>query len=612
MTKSDFQSSDSIRTRRPLKYALKAALRGGLDLEMGGRLDGVSVTYETYGRLNRCRDNAVLICHALSGDSHVARHHLKDDPGWWEVAVGPGKPIDTSKFFVICPNVLGGCRGTTGPSSRNPATDKPYGEDFPTITTGDIVRVQRRLVDQLGIGKLHAVIGGSMGGHQALTWATRFPDRVESAVALATSARLTAQALAFDVIGRNAILRDPQFHGGQYYGPSAKGSGSGDKEGPSVGLALARMLGHITYLSPEAMKEKFEADRLRPRNVPTEFEKRFSVGSYLAYQGDKFVERFDANSYIKLSLAMDLFNLGATPEELAANLGRSRCRWLVVSFSSDWLFPAEQSREIVETLISLNKPVSYCNVASSCGHDAFLLPDDLPVYGEMVRAFLDPGSTRSGRNGDEDFYAQSPASIFHPRRLDYDLIAELIPPSASVLDLGCGRGGLLARLRKRGNARLAGIELDEESVLACIRRGLDVTQADLNHGLAAFNDAQFDFVALSHTLQAVRNVEQVIAHMLRVGGRCIVSFPNFGYHKLTRMLLREGRSPESPGLLRYKWYDSPNIRFLTIRDFEEFCRERDITIHRRIALDTEAGEQISRDARRRADMAIFVISKDKG
>jgi homoserine O-acetyltransferase len=601
MSRDAFESSDSVRTGRPLKYALKVTLRGGLDLEMGGRLDEVAVVYEAYGRLNRRGDNAVLICHALSGDSHAARHGRQDDPGWWEVVVGPGKPIDTRRYFVICPNTLGGCRGTTGPNTLNPHTGKPYGADFPTITTGDIVEVQRRLVEQLGIRKLRGVIGGSSGGQQVLAWATRFPNQVEGAAALATSARLSAQALAFDVVGRNAILRDPQFHGGQYYG----------KEAPSVGLALARMLGHITYLSPEAMKEKFEADRLRPRNVPTEFEKRFSVGSYLAYQGDKFVERFDANSYIKISLAMDLFDLGATPQELAANLDRSRCRWLVVSFSSDWLFPPEQSREIVETLLSLNKPVSYCNVTSSCGHDAFLLPDDLPVYGELVRAFLDPGnSARVGREaGDEEVTERSPASIFHPQRLDYDLIAELIPPSASVLDLGCGRGELLARLRKRGKARLAGIELDEQSVLACVRRGLDVTQADLNEGLAAFQDSQFDFVVLSHTLQAVRNVEQVVSDMLRVGVRCIVTFPNFGYYKLTRMLLRESRAPESPGLLRYKWYNSPNIRYFTIRDFEEFCRERGVAVHRLIALDTEAGMQIRSDVHRRADMAIFVISE---
>ena len=230
MPKGAFESSDSVRTGRPLKYALKATLRGGLDLEMGGRLEDVAVAYETYGRLNRRGDNAVLICHALSGDSHVARHDPKDDPGWWDVAVGPGKPIDTRKQFVICPNVLGGCRGTTGPSSRNPRTGRPYGEDFPTITIGDIVEVQHRLVEHLGIRKLRAVIGGSMGGHQVLTWATRFPDQVAAAVALATSARLTAQALAFDVVGRNAILRDPQFHGGQYY-PSTKSSGHG---GPST------------------------------------------------------------------------------------------------------------------------------------------------------------------------------------------------------------------------------------------------------------------------------------------------------------------------------------------------------------------------------------------
>ena len=544
----------------------------------------------------------MLICHALSGDSHVARHNAADDPGWWDIAVGPGKAIDTDQYFVICPNVLGGCRGTTGPSTVNPRTGKPYGADFPTITTGDMVDVQRRLVDHLGIRTLLAVMGGSMGGHQALAWATRFPDAVEAAVALATSARLTARRWPSTWSGATPSCATRNFHDGQYYGKARARRSAWPWRACSATSPISRR---------EAMKEKFEADRLQPRNVPTDFEKKFSVGSYLAYQGDKFVERFDANSYITLSMAMDLFDLGATPEELAANLGRSRCRWLVVSFTSDWLFPPEQSREIVETLISLNKPVSYCNVISSCGHDAFLLPDDLPLYGEMVRAFLEPGGTaRSGWDGvDDDFYTQSPASIFHPRRLDYDLIAELIPPSASVLDLGCGRGGLLARLRKRGNARLAGIELDEQSVLACIRRGLDVTQADLNHGLAAFKDAQFDFVVLSHTLQAVRNVEQVISHILRVSGRCIVSFPNFGYHKLTRMLLRESRSPESPGLLRYKWFDTPNIRFLTIRDFEEFCRERGITVHRRIALDTEAGVQVHSDAHRQADMAIFVISK---
>ena len=251
--------------------------------------------------------------------------------------------IDTDQYFVICPNLLGGCRGTTGPGSINPATGKPYGRDFPTITLADMVDVERLLVDHLGVRQLRAVVGGSLGGHQALTWATRYPERVRGVIGLATSPRLTSQALAFDVVGRNAILRDPHFCGGQYYGRL---------DGPAVGLALARMIGHITYLSREAMREKFEADRFHPRDVAVEFEKKFSVGSYLGYQGAKFVERFDANSYVTLSLAMDLFDLGSTPEELARAFAPARCRWLIVSFSSDWLFPPDQSRDIVNALIA--------------------------------------------------------------------------------------------------------------------------------------------------------------------------------------------------------------------------------------------------------------------
>jgi homoserine O-acetyltransferase len=596
-----FSSSDSVRSGKPLRHAQSVTFDGPVALELGGRLPSVTVAYETYGRLNAARDNAVLIGHAISGDSHVARHGPDDDPGWWEIAVGPGKAIDTERWFVICPNVLGGCRGTTGPNSTNPATGEPYGPDFPAITIGDMVEVQRRLVDHLGIASLLGVVGGSMGGHQALAWATRHPDRVRAALAVASSARLTTQALAFDVVGRNAILRDPDFRGGRYYGQGA---------GPAVGLALARMLGHITYLSPQAMSEKFEADRLQPHDVPTEFEKRFSVGSYLAYQGDRFVERFDANSYVTLSMAIDLFDLGRTPEELAARLGRSRCRWLVVSFTSDWLFPPAQSLEIVDTLLALGKPVSYCNVESACGHDAFLLEDNVAVYGELMRAHLARAAGGGeADDGDDDVYPHNPTSIFHPHRLDYDRILDLIPAEASVLDVGCGPGGLLARLQRRGNPRLVGLELDEQAVLAAVRRGLDVVQGDANRGLAPFARGQFDFVVLSQTLQAVRDVETVIDSILRVGRRCIVSFPNFAYHKLRAMLAGEGRSPESPGLLRYKWYNTPNIRFFSIADFETFCREREVRVHQRIALDLESGREVFDDPNRLADMAIFVISR---
>jgi homoserine O-acetyltransferase/O-succinyltransferase len=595
-----FESSDSVRHANPLRHAQSVTFDQALDLQLGAHLPSVTVVYETYGRLDAARENAVLVCHAISGDSHVARHDEQDDPGWWDLVVGPGRAIDTNRWFVICPNLLGSCRGTTGPGSINPVTGKPYGRDFPTITVADMVEVQRRLLDHLGIRQLQTVVGGSVGGHQALTWATRYPERVRGVVALATSPRLTSQALAFDVVGRNAILRDPHFHGGQYYDRP---------HGPAVGLALARMIGHITYLSPEAMTEKFEADRLHPRDVAVEFEKRFSVGSYLGYQGAKFVERFDANSYVALSLAMDLFDLGGTPEKVAEAFRPARCRWLVVSFSSDWLFPPEQSRDIVNALIANGAPVSYCNVKSGCGHDAFLLPDELAIYGEMVRSFLqnlrpEGNTTQWLADG-----PHGPTSIFHQHRLDYDRIVELVPSNASVLDLGCGSGGLLTRLRQKYPRRLVGVELDEVKILRCISRGLDVIQADLNKGLGAFGKGEFDCVILSQTLQAVQDVEGLLTEMLRIGRTCIVSIPNFAYHRLRKMLADQGRAPKSGGVLRYEWYNTPNTRFFTIADFEDFCQERRIQVDRQIALDTEAETEVFTDPNLNADLAIFVISR---
>jgi len=463
-----------------------------------------------------------------------------------------------------------------------------------------MVEAERRLIDGLGIKQLLAVVGGSLGGHQALTWAARFPDRVRGFVALATSPRLTSQALAFDVVGRNAILRDPHYQDGQYYDK---------KHGPAVGLALARMIGHITYLSPQAMTEKFEADRLHPRDVTTEFEKNFSVGTYLGYQGSKFVERFDANSYVKLTMAMDLFDLGRSQIDLAAAFKRAaNCRWLVISYSSDWLFPPEQSREIVNALIANNAQVTYCNVQSACGHDAFLLPDDFASYGEMMRAFIDnlalTGSSicavKDGPHG--------PTSIFHQHKLEYDRIIELLPKGASVLDLGCGSGALLARLKQSNHRRLVGVELDEQKILHCVSRGLDVVQADLNKGLSAFATGEFDCVILSQTLQAIYDVENVFTEMLRIGRTCIVSIPNFGYRSLRKMLAEEGRSPKS-GVLHYEWYNTPNIRFFTIADFEAFCAEKKINVQRRITLDTEAGKEVFENANLNADLAIFVLSR---
>jgi homoserine O-acetyltransferase len=608
-----FDSSDSGRHARPLKHVQSVTFRGPFVLELGGRLPEVTVAYETYGQLSPRGDNAVLLCHALSGDSHVARHDADDDPGWWDIAVGPGKPIDTDRYYVICPNILGGCRGTTGPNSINPSTGRHYATDFPIVTVGDIVEVQRRLVEHLGVRRLLAVMGGSLGGHMVLSWATRLADRVAGAVAIATSPRLTSQALAFDVVGRNAILRDSAYRKGRYYDAGS---------GPTVGLAIARMLGHITYLSREAMMQKFDAERLHPRQVRTQFETKFAVGSYLAYQGDRFGERFDANSYLTLTMAIDLFDLGETREELLAALGQSTCRWLLMSFSSDWLFPPFQSQEIVDGLIADDKPVSYCNVQTDCGHDAFLLPNQLHVYGELIRAFL------ANLQGDSipqasipipesvipDLQASisgspSPTNIFHHQRLDYQTILDLIPAGASVLDLGCGTGGLLARLRQRGHRRLLGIEWDEQAILACVRRGLDVVQADLNKGLPAMADRQFDFVVLSQTLQTVLDVTRVLRDMLRVGRRGIVSFPNVAYRKLRSELAEQGRAPRVHAEHGFQWHNTPYVRALSIADFDDFCRQQAITIHQQIALDTEANALVEDDPNLNADVAVMVLSR---
>lgn len=607
-TQEAFDSSDANRSSRPLPFAQSITFDKPLKLENGDELGPITVVFETYGELNESKSNTVLICHALSGDSHVAKHGEDDDPGWWDLLVGPGKCIDTDRYFVICPNILGGCRGTTGPNSVNPATGKPYGADFPVITVHDMVRVQKRLTDHFGIERLLAVIGGSLGGHMTLCWATKFPDAVAGAIGLATGPRLTSQAMAFDIVGRNAILRDPAYHGGQYYGRG---------QGPAVGLALARMLGHITYLSREAMTEKFDPHRLRPQDVRTQFETKFSVGSYLAYQGDKFVERFDANSYLAITMALDLFDMGGSRDEMIRAFSPAKCRWLFVSFTSDWLFPPFQTQQMVDALIALDQPVSYCNVASNCGHDAFLLRDEIHIYGEMLRAFLanleseQAQAARSQREDpvEGDSAGVNPRSIFHHRRLDYESILELIPPSASVLDLGCGTGALLDRLKDRGHRRLIGVENDEQALLACVRRGLNVVHADLNEGLPSFAQGQFDYVVLSQTLQAVFDVEKVISDVIRVGRRGIVSFPNLGYWKLREQLSEQGRAPRSTALQGFSWHDTPNVRFLTIDDFCAFCDERRIWIHHQVSLDTETGRTVHDDPNRNADVAIFVISR---
>ena len=337
-----------------------------IKLENGDLLKGVVVAYETYGRLNLEKSNAVLVCHALSGDAHAGGLHKGEEkPGWWDIIIGPGKALDTDKYFVICSNVLGGCKGTTGPSSINEETGKPYGLDFPFITVKDMVDVQKRLLDHLGIDKLFAVVGGSFGGMQVLQWTLSYPDMVRLAVPIATSAYSSPQQIAFNEVGRRAITSDPDWREGDYYG----------KIMPARGLSLARMIGHITYLSDWSMHQKFGRRLQGKSEYGFDFASQdFQVENYLRYHGEAFVKRFDANSYLYITKAIDYFDLTRNGElSLAEAFRNVKAKFLVLSISSDWLYPSYQSREIVEALTASDIDVRYCEIKSNYGHDAFLL-----------------------------------------------------------------------------------------------------------------------------------------------------------------------------------------------------------------------------------------------
>jgi homoserine O-acetyltransferase/O-succinyltransferase len=349
-------------TTREMVSSSATATFDKLELDCGTTLNSVECAYETYGSLNADRSNAILILHAFSGDAHAG-----GEGGWWSSMIGPGKAFDTDQHFVICSNVLGGCRGTTGPGSINPDTGCPWAMSFPVVTIADMVRLQKLLIDHLEIPRLLAVTGGSMGGMQALEWAVTYPERVAAAIPIATTARHSAQQIAFNEVGRQAIMADPDWNGGDYY--------SGRP--PGRGLAVARMVGHITYMSDESMREKF-GRRLR---APDQFE----VESYLKYRGYKFVDRFDANSYIYITRAMDYFDL-TQRGTLREVFEGAKTRFLVLSFTSDWLYPSYQSLEIVSALRSRNADVAYCNLESRYGHDAFLV--EVGEQTELVRGFL--------------------------------------------------------------------------------------------------------------------------------------------------------------------------------------------------------------------------------
>ena len=361
-------------------------LPGPLRLDGGALLSPVEIAYETYGTLAPDGGNAILICHALTGDQHVASPHpVTGKPGWWTRMVGPGKPVDPERHFIVCANVLGSCMGSSGPATVNPATSTPWGMDFPVITIRDMVRAQSMLLDHLGVGRLKAVVGGSMGGMQALSWPATFPDRVEAAVVIASTARHSAQNIAFHEVGRQAVMADPRWNGGAYY----------DGDPPAAGLAVARMAAHITYLSEAGLTEKFgrrlQARPNRPDGAKSfGFDADFQIESYLRHQGLSFVDRFDANAYLYITRAMDYFDLAEEHGGLLANAFReTKARFCLVSFDTDWLYPTRDSRAIVHALNAAGAPVSFVELSSPFGHDAFLL--EAPELNRVVDGFLRAG-----------------------------------------------------------------------------------------------------------------------------------------------------------------------------------------------------------------------------
>jgi homoserine O-acetyltransferase len=575
-----------------------------LELQCGKKLAPVDVAYETYGKLNDAGDNAILICHALSGNAHVASINSPDDskPGWWDVMVGPGKGIDTDKYFVICSNFLGGCSGTTGPSSINPASGKSYGLEFPIITIADMVNVQKLLLDELGVTGLLAVIGGSIGGMQVLQWSIAYPDFVKAAIPIATTSHLGAQSIAFDAVGRNAILADSNFAEGRYT----------NGNGPDGGLAIARMIGHITYLSEQGMREKFGRELRNSHSYNYDFNSEFAVETYLDHQGQSFVGRFDANSYLYITKAADYFDIGKDYGSLKKAFANTSCRFLVISFSSDWLFTPAQSRDVVDALVGNNKDVSFCDIASPYGHDAFLLEPE--TLGSFISDFL------YATYRPQEKKARSKATIDDTSpelnikqatriRVDYEEIESLIEPNSTVLDIGCGDGELLANLTADKNIKGVGVELDQDLVLACVAKGLPIIQHDIEQGLENYTDKSYDYVILSQTVQTINNPEKVFTELLRVGRKVIVSFPNFAHWRCRVTLLLTGKAPVTRQL-PFDWCDSPNIHCLSLKDFDLFCEKLGVKVEKRIPLHKTTLSPVRFAPNLFAEQVVYVTSKE--
>ncbi len=553
--------SDSVGIveRKKVRLALP---EGGLKLAYGGVLKEVEVAYEECGAPIG-PDNVIYICHALTGDSHVAGILPGEEKpsGWWEDMVGPGRAFDTNRFHIICANVLGGCQGTTGPMSINPDTGKPYGSQFPQYTFDDAVDVFRMLLHQLGVKRLAALVGGSYGGLQVVNWMTRYPDEIDKVCLIATSAHLNTQAIAFSVMSRNSITDDPKWQGGDYYL-------EGDGKGPRAGLAAARQLAHITYLSRELLQEKFQRNLQKNFvEAPAEdraerdrlFKTYFQIESYLDYQAMKFVRRFDANSYLHITRSMDLYDPCDRFGSLDAAFALVKARVLVVSYENDILFPAWQSKEITASLMRMDKRVSYCHLESGTGHDSFLT--DIEHLSKVVGGFL----------GNRE------VKVMKWQERHHRTVLAMVKEGSRVIDIGCGDGTLLDVLRARKGVKGDGVEIDVDRYEEAIADGHDVIWEDVDEGLSMVPDGHYDTAIVSDTLQEVKNPRGLLREALRIADEAIVTFPNFAAYRIRLTLALKGRLPVSKHL-PFQWYDTPNIHLITLKDFRALCDKEGIEI----------------------------------
>lgn len=561
---SDFLKNNSIGPIEP-KTFYKNFGEKGFVLENGKTLPELEIRYETYGALNNKKDNAIWVCSPLTADAHVAGYYSETDkkPGWWDALIGKGKPIDTDKFFIVCSNILGGCKGTTGPASINPKTAKPYGSNFPTITIGDMVHAQKELAEFLGISELYCVIGGSMGGFQAMKWAIYYPELVERCIIIASSTRFSSQALGFEIVARDIITQDPNYNNGDYY----------ESVRPNIGLSNARKLAHITYLSAVGMEQKFKRaqdneNKNHAVTYSTPFDLNLPLESYLRYQGAKFVDRFDANSYLHIAHATDSFDLETEYGSLENAFKNVKAEFLNVNLSTDWLFPPHESRRITSALLNLDKIVTSLELNTQFGHDGFLI--EVGDLGRAVGRFLDGKIIPIEKQ-------KNVMPAFHGTHA-FSFISNLVKENSRVLDLGCGCGELVDYLWKLKKAKGVGIEKNFACILDCLENDVPVIQRDLDErGLSDFKDNSFDYAIFNRTLQETKNPVSLLREILRVAKRAVITFPNFGNWAVRSALMFKGRMPKSKEL-PYEWYNTPNIHLFTYRDFLRLCEKENLKI----------------------------------